>query len=66
LINFFDMVKYFSQNEIGREIIWDFVRLNYDSLLLDYGEDYRLGRMLIDISNSFETDFYYYEVNILR
>ena len=60
------MVKYFSQNEIGREIIWDFVRLNYDSLLLDYGEDYRLGRMLIDISNSFETDFYYYEVNILR
>jgi hypothetical protein len=57
------MVKYFSQNEIGREIIWDFVRLNYDSLLLDYGEDYRLGRMLIDISNSFETDFYYYEVN---
>ncbi len=66
LIDFFDMVKYLSQNEIGREVIWDYIRLNYDSILIDYGEDYRLGQMLIDITNTFETEFYYYEVIFIR
>ena len=62
LIDFFDLCKYFSQNEMGREIIWDYVRLNYEMIVSDYGEDHRLGRMLIDITNSFESEFYYYEV----
>ena len=33
------------------------------AILDDYGfDDPRLGQMIIDISNSFESEFYYYEV----
>ena len=63
--DFFQTVKFLSKNTIGREIVWDFVRINYNDLLDKYGlDDPRLGQMLIDITFSFETGYLFNEVKI--
>jgi glutamyl aminopeptidase len=63
--DFFQTVKFLSKNTIGREIVWDFIRINYNDLLDKYGlDDPRLGQMLIDITFSFETEYLFNEVNI--
>ena len=52
-----------SQNPLGREIIWDYIRINYGELEAEFGlEDPRLGHMLIDIASTFENEFLFYEV----
>lgn len=61
--DFFDIVKYMSRNSLGREIVFDYVRINYDNLIKKYTlDDPRIGQMLIDISFSFETKFILNEV----
>jgi hypothetical protein len=48
---------------IGRELAWDYYRINYDSILELYGEkDPRIGLMLIDITKTFENEFLFYEL----
>ncbi len=62
----FDLLKYISKQPIGREIIWNFFRTSYSDLVADFGtDDTRLGQLLIDISQSFEDEFMFYEVYIL-
>jgi hypothetical protein len=62
-IDFFDAVRLFGQNAIGREIAWNYIRLFYDELYVEYGEDdYRLGQMVIDVSASFDTEFLFFEL----
>jgi hypothetical protein len=52
-----------SRNSLGREIVFDYVRINYDNLITKYTlDDPRIGHMLIDISFSFETKFILNEV----
>lgn len=65
LIDFFDVVALLSANNMGREIIWDYIRQFYYEVIEDYGiEDYRLGKILVDISYSFETEYLFYEVKL--
>ena len=57
------LLKYISKQPIGREIIWNFFRTSYSDLVSDFGtDDPRLGQLLIDISQSFEDEFMFYEV----
>jgi hypothetical protein len=65
LIDFEEGIRLLSVNPLGRELMWDFVRLNYAGLLEFFGlEDPRLGQMLIDISRTFENEFIFYELII--
>lgn len=60
----FDLFKYMSQQPIGREIAWDYLRFNYINLISEYGEDDpRIGDLLINIASSFENEFMFFEVN---
>ena len=61
--DFFDGMKLLSENPLGREITWDYLRANFDKLLDTYTEyDPRLGQLLIDITKSFENEFLFYEL----
>jgi len=61
-VDLFDTAKLLSENPIGREIIWDYFRINYREIF-EFGEDDpRLGRMLIDISKTFENEFMFFEL----
>lgn len=52
-----------SRNPLGREIVWDYVRINKEKLLDQYGlDDLRIGQMILDISETFENDFLLGEV----
>jgi hypothetical protein len=43
--------------------MWNFFRTSYSDLVSDLGtDDPRLGQLLIDISQSFEDEFMFYEV----
>jgi hypothetical protein len=63
-VDFFEACKLLAQNPTGREIIWDYFRINYEAIFERYGEeDPRIGQLLIDIVTSFENEFLFYEVN---
>ena len=62
-IDFFDAIRLFGQNALGREIAWNYIRLFYNELYVEYGEDdYRLGQMVLDVSASFDTEFLFFEL----
>lgn len=62
-IDFFLIMKYMVRNPLGRELAWDYLRTNFDLLIETYSEDDpRLGTLLIDITESFETEFMFYEL----
>jgi hypothetical protein len=48
---------------LDRELAWDFLRTNYRKLLAVYGkDDLRLGQLLLDISETFEDEYMFFEV----
>ncbi len=48
---------------LDRELAWDFLRTNYRKLLAVYGkDDFRLGQLLLDISETFEDEYMFFEV----
>ena len=62
-LGFFDEIRLLSQNPLGRELAWDYVRENFKKIIDDYGEDdARLGQMIIDISRTFENEFLFFEL----
>lgn len=59
----FDLLKFLSMHPLGRELAWDFLRTNYRKLLAVYGkDDFRLGQLLLDISETFEDEYMFFEV----
>lgn len=61
--DFFDVIRQLSFNPLGREIAWDYVRINKDKLIEKYSyEDIRIGQMILDITDTFENEFLYGEV----
>ena len=61
--DFFEVVRKMSRNPLGREIVWDYIRLNKEAIIDKYSlEDPRIGQMILDISETFENDFLYGEV----
>jgi aminopeptidase N len=62
-VDFFETLKMLSVNPTGREIIWDYFRINFGDILNFYGEeDPRIGTLLVDIVSSFENEFLFYEL----
>ncbi|CAF1012394.1 unnamed protein product, partial [Brachionus calyciflorus] len=62
-LDLFETIRLMSENPVGREIVWDYFRFNYKEIVEEFGEnDARLGRMLLDISKSFENEFMFYEL----
>jgi hypothetical protein len=62
-VDFFEAMKLVSQSPVGREIVWDYFRINFDEILEAFGEDDpRIGQLLLDICSSFENEFMFYEV----
>ena len=52
-----------SRNPLGREIVWDYVRINKEAIIDQYGlDDLRIGQMILDIAETFENDFLLGEV----
>lgn len=62
-IDFFEAMADLGRNPLGREIAWDYMRMNYPALEKQFGEDDpRLGQMLIDVTSTFENEFLYEEL----
>lgn len=62
-IDLFDTIRLMSMQPIGREICWDYYRINFRQLIDDFGQnDARIGQMLLDITKTFENEFLFYEV----
>jgi hypothetical protein len=62
-IDFFDGMRLLSENQLGREKTWDYLRTNFYQLLDTYGlYDPRIGQLLIDITKSFETEFLFFQL----
>ena len=63
MVDFFITFRWMAQNPLGREIAWDEMRINFDSIEAFYGEDdARIGQLLLDICSSFENEFMFYEL----
>lgn len=64
-IEFFETLSLIGQNQLGREIAWNYYRANFGQIVMEYGyENLDIGRSLIDITKSFSDVFYYFEVII--
>ncbi len=64
-IDFVDAVNYFAKNPLGRELVWNYYRANYDSLVDEYSLDSPiLGQLLLEIVKSFEDEYLFFEVLI--
>lgn len=62
-MDFFKIASVLVNNPIGREIVWDYFRENYEKIVAEYGEDDpRLGWILIEIVDSFENEYLYQEM----
>jgi len=62
-VDIFDTIRMMSENPVGREIAWDYFRINWREIFEEFGEDdARLGRMLLDISKTFENEFLFFEL----
>jgi glutamyl aminopeptidase len=65
-VDFFEAIGLMSKNPIGRDLAWNYVRENYADILGEYGlEDTRVGRMLLDITSSFQDEFSYEQARVL-
>jgi hypothetical protein len=63
LIDFFDVLKLYAQNTVGREIVWLYFRRNFDEILDRYGlDDPDVGQALVDISRTFDSEFLFFEL----
>lgn len=52
-----------SVHPLGRELSWDYYRINNQLLLDTYSEDdARIGKILIDITRTFETDYLFLDL----
>ena len=62
-LDFFKVASVLKYNPLGREILWDEFRKEYENLVVQYGEDDpRLGWILVEITESFETEFLFQEL----
>ena len=62
-IDFLIAVNFFSENPLGRELMWTYYRSNYDELVKEFGLDSpALGLILLEISKTFEDEFLFFEV----
>jgi len=62
-LEFFDVVRMLSNNPLGREMMWDTIRIEYENYLELFGmEDERLGQMIIDVAHTFENEFLFREL----
>lgn len=60
-------VYYFSENPLGRELMWTFYRSNYDKLIDEFSLDSpALGLILLEIARTFEDEFLFDEVKRLN
>lgn len=63
-IDFLLAVYFFSENPLGRELMWTFYRANFNKLVEEFTLDTpALGIILLEISRTFEDEFLYHEVN---
>lgn len=61
--DFFDIAYTLAPRPLGRELVWDLFRAGFNDLVEDYGEDDpRIGWLLLEITQSFETEFMFYEL----
>lgn len=57
-------VHFFSENPLGRELMWNFYRSNFDELVTKFGLDSpALGILLLEITKTFEDEFMFFEVS---
>jgi len=64
-LDIFDAMRLLAKNPTGREIVWDYFRINFGDILDEFGlEDPRIGQLLLDITSSFENEFMFFEVII--
>ena len=65
-VDLFSAISLFAENPLGRELIWNFYRANYEQLAEEFPLDTpTLGLMLLEIVRTFEDEFLYQEVIIL-
>lgn len=63
-IDYVDAVLYFAKNPLGRELVWNSFRSGIKELIESYGEfNPILGRLLIEITTTFEDEYLFYEVH---
>jgi hypothetical protein len=62
-VDFFQAIRLLSQNTLGRDLVWNYIRANYAEIIAMYGlDDTRLGQMLLDITSTFADEFLYEQV----
>ena len=60
---FYNLVYFFSENPLYREIMWYFYRANFDKLAQEFTLDTpALGLILLEIARTFEDEFLFDEV----
>lgn len=63
LIDFFDVLKLYGQNTVGREIAWLYYRRYFEKILEQYGlDDPDVGQALVDITRTFDSEFLFFEL----
>lgn len=62
-VDFFEGMRLLSENQLGREKTWDYLRSNFFQLLDTYSlYDPRIGQLVVDITKSFETEFLFFQL----
>lgn len=62
-VDFFKIASILTQKPLGREMVWDKYRMEFNDLIEKYGQDDpRMGWILVEVSESFETEFLFYEL----
>jgi hypothetical protein len=62
-VNYFELNALLSKSPVGREIAWDNYRLQFTNIIEQYTkDDPRVGQLLIDIADTFENEFLFYEL----
>jgi hypothetical protein len=62
-VDFFKIVSILTQKPLGREMVWDKYRMEFNDLIVKYGQDDpRMGWILIDIAQGFDTEYLFYEM----
>ncbi|KAK3612375.1 hypothetical protein CHS0354_031968 [Potamilus streckersoni] len=62
--DFFSVITYIASNPVGRSLVWDWVRYNWEYLINRFSLSSRsLGRLIPSILSNFNTDFKLQEVN---
>ena len=64
-VDFFEGMRLLSENQLGREKTWDYLRSNFFQLLDTFSlYDPRIGQLVVDITKSFETEFLFFQLLI--